>query len=329
MQSYDKFFLMNMLENMWTVRKFEETAADSFLKGEIKGNVHVCLGGEGAVVGAEMALEPTDYVAVSHRGHGHSVLKSQDADRAMAELFGREAGLCKGRGGSLLVTKIDTGLLGANGIVGGGIPIATGSALTSKINQDGAVTVAFFGDGASNQGTFHECLNMAASWQLPIIYFIENNGYAVSTNVTSATNTEDLAVRGKAYGIPGEVVDGTDVLAVYEATRRAAERARTGGGPTIIDCHIYRFTGHFVGDPAVYMPQSYRDEARATDAIEKFMKYLLDTGTADQAEIDDLERKVAEKIAAALAFAKASPLPQKDTVLDYNYSTDNERSVLR
>ena len=329
MQTYDKSFLMKMLENMWTVRKFEETAADSFLKGEVKGNVHVCLGQEGAVVGANMALDPKDYITASHRGHGHCVIKSGDVDHAMAELYGKETGFCKGRGGSMHVTKVDHGLLGANGIVGGGIPLATGSALTSKINQDGAVTVAFFGDGASNQGCFHECLNMAADWQLPIIYFIENNGFAVSTQISTTTHTKNLAVRGQAYGIPGVVVDGTDVLAVYEAVKEAAERARTGGGPTLIDCHVYRFTGHYVGDPAAYMPAEYREKAQETDVIRRFKSYLLENQVATAEEMDTLEAAVAEKIEHARTFARESAAPDKRTVLEYNYSCDNERSVER
>lgn len=329
MQNYDKDFLMKVLENLMTVRKFEETAVDGFLKGEIKGNVHVCLGGEGAVVGANMALRETDYIAISHRGHGHCVIKSQDVDHVMAELYGKETGFCHGRGGSMHVTKVDHGLLGANGIVGGGIPLATGSALVSKINQDGAVTVAFFGDGASNQGCFHECLNMAANWQLPIIYFIENNGFAVSTQIHSTSHTENLSVRGQAYGIPGMVVDGTNVLEVYEAVKEAAERARNGGGPTLIDCRVFRFTGHYVGDPADYVPKEYREEAHAKDTIERFKTVLLERKAATSEEINALEAAVAEKIKHARDFALESPYPDKSTVLAYNYSLDNERSVIR
>lgn len=175
MATYEKEFLLKVLENLWKVRKFEQRAMEGGLKGEIKGNIHVCLGEEGAVVGANMALESTDYITASHRGHGHCVMKSDDVEHTLAELYGKESGFCHGRGGSMHVTKVESGLLGANGIVGGGIPLATGSALASKINRDGAVSVAFFGDGATNQGCFHECINMAAVWKLPIVYFIENN----------------------------------------------------------------------------------------------------------------------------------------------------------
>ncbi len=325
--AYDKSFLLELFENMCTVRRFEETAADCFLKGMVSGNLHICVGEEGMVVGANSALRPTDYITASHRGHGHCLMKSGDPDRTMAELFGKTEGFCGGHGGSMHVTKVESGLLGANGIVGGGIPIATGSALTSKLKGDGSVTVAFFGDGATNQGCFHECINMAAAWKLPIVYFIENNGYAVSVPIGSVTNTETLAERAKGYNIPSEVVDGTDVLAVYEATRRAVERARNGEGPSIIDCHVYKFIGHFVGDPAAYLPQSYKDTAHAEDAILKFKKVLLDAGMAQEDELSAIEQQVEEKIQHAKEFAIQAPEPDKSTVLEHNYSSDNERSV--
>ena len=326
-KQYDRQFLLDLLENMWTVRKFEETAADCFVKGMVSGNLHICLGQEGLVVGANSALEPTDFVTASHRGHGHCLMKSKDPDRTMAELFGKTEGFCGGHGGSMHVTKVESGLLGANGIVGGGIPLATGSAMASKLKGDGAVTVAFFGDGATNQGCFHECINMAAAWKLPVVYFVENNGFAVSVPIDTVINTPDLAERAKGYNIPGEVVDGTDVLAVYEATRRAVERARRGEGPSLIDCHVYKFIGHFVGDPAAYLPQSYKDAAHEQDAIEKFKKQLLDNQIASEEELAAMEQRVIEKIEHAKEFAISAPLPDKSTVLDHNYSCDNERSV--
>ena len=329
MASYEKDFLLKMLENLWTVRKFEQRAADCGLKGEIKGNVHVCLGEEGAIVGANMALEPTDYITASHRGHGHCVMKSGDVDHTLAELFGKETGFCHGRGGSMHGTKVESGLLGANGIVGGGIPLATGSALASKIDGDNAVSVAFFGDGATNQGCFHECLNMAAAWKLPIIYFIENNHFAVSTDISSVTNTATLAQRASAYNVESAVVDGTDVLAVYETMKRAADYVRGGNGPFLLECRVYRFTGHYVGDPAPYMPEEYRKAAHEQDVIEKFKAYLLDTGAATAREMDELEAAVAQKIEEAYRFAVESPAPSVDSVLNYNYSSDNERSVAR
>ena len=329
MQAYSKEFLMKVLEKMMTIRKFEQTAADSFLKGQINGNVHVCLGEEGSVVGANMALEPTDYISASHRGHGHCIMKSGDVNRTMAELFGKETGFCKGRGGSMHVTKVDSGLLGANGIVGGGIPLATGSALASKLNHDNSVPVAFFGDGSTSQGCFHECLNMAATWKLPVIFFIENNGFAVSTRINTVINTATLAARAQAYDIPGVVVDGTDVLAVYEAVKEAAARARNGEGPTLIESKMYRFTGHFIGDPAAYMSDEYKTEAESKDPIEKYIAKLLSEGIASQEEIDTLDQKTKEIIEKAHEFALNSPMPESKDVLLYNYSCENERSTIR
>ena len=270
MATYEKEFLLKVLENLWKVRKFEQRAMEGGLKGEIKGNIHVCLGEEGAVVGANMALESTDYITASHRGHGHCVMKSDDVEHTLAELYGKESGFCHGRGGSMHVTKVESGLLGANGIVGGGIPLATGSALASKINRDGAVSVAFFGDGATNQGCFHECINMAAVWKLPIVYFIENNQYAVSTNIHTTCATSTLAQRAQGYGIEGDVVDGTDVLAVYEAMQKAVAHARSGKGPVLLECDVYRYTGHYVGDPGKYMSEAYNAAAHENDVINKF-----------------------------------------------------------
>ncbi len=329
MQEYSKDFLIEMLENLWTVRLFEQSAGKSFIKGEISGNVHVCTGQEGAVVGANMALEPEDYIAASHRGHGHCIMKSHDVDHTMAELFGRTTGFCRGRGGSMHVTKIESGLLGANGIVGGGIPLATGSALASKIDGDNAVTVVFFGDGASNQGCFHECVNMAAAWKLPIIYFIENNEFAVSVNIKNVCNTETLAERAKGYGIPGERIDGTNVLEVYETVKKAAEWVRKGNGPMLIDCKVYRFTGHFIGDSVDYVPEEYFREAHEQDPIDKFKAYLLEQKVATAEEMDAVQQKASDRIEKARQFALASPLPDKAAVTAFNYSCDNERSVSR
>lgn len=227
------------------------------------------------------------------------------------------------------VTNIERGLLGANGIVGGGIPLATGSALASLTNGDNAVSVAFFGDGASNQGCFHECLNMAALWNLPVIYFIQNNQFAVSTNIYNAIHTSSLAQRGKAYDIRSEEVDGTDVLAVYETMRQAVEHARSGKGPVLIECKLYRFTGHFIGDPARYIPESYMKTAHELDAIEKFKRYLLENQVASQEEMDAVEAAAARRIEGAREFARQAPLPDVNDVLAYNYACDNERSVSR
>ena len=226
------------------------------------------------------------------------------------------------------IVDVKLGILGANGIVGAGIPLAAGSALASKVRGDGAVTVAFFGDGASNQGTFHETLNMAAAWKLPVVFLLENNHYGVSTEIHRTTNTEYLAPRAAAYGIPGVTVDGTDVEAVYHAAAEAVERARSGGGPTLVETLVYRYQGHYCGDPAAYRPKEYLTEGKAKDPIDRARARLLELGAAAE-EVDALDREAAERIEHAYEFAKSSPDPDPAAVIDDVYSSDNERSVLR
>ncbi len=230
---YSKEFLLKLFENMVRIRKFEEKAAECFTKGMLAGNIHLCIGQEGSTVGAAAALEEADYITSTHRGHGHCLAKGAKTDRAIAELFGKKTGYCQGKGGSMHIVDVDLGILGANGIVGAGIPIAAGSALASKIKGDKQVTLCYFGDSAANQGTFHEAINMAAAWKLPAVFLCENNGYGVSVPIGKVTNTKNLAVRAKAYDIPGETVDGGDVLAVYEAVKKAVDRARQGQGPSL------------------------------------------------------------------------------------------------
>ncbi len=225
MATYEKDFLLRLYGGMVRVRRFEEKAADCFTKGMLAGNIHLCIGQEASVVGSNAALRPTDYITSTHRGHGHLLAKGADSKKMMAELFGKSTGYCHGKGGSMHAADVSLGILGANGIVGAGIPIATGSGMASKIKGTDEVTLCFFGDSASNQGTFHESINMAAAWKLPVVYLCENNHYGVSTEIHRVTNTENLSVRAKAYDIPGVTVDGCDVLAVYEAVKTAVERA--------------------------------------------------------------------------------------------------------
>ncbi|MEG1988804.1 MAG: thiamine pyrophosphate-dependent dehydrogenase E1 component subunit alpha, partial [Oscillibacter sp.] len=261
----DRQWYLKAYEQMVRIRDFETKAADCFTKSELAGNIHLSMGQEGSGVGTCMALRDTDFITCTHRGHGHCLAKGAKANLAMAELFGKESGYCKGRGGSMHIVDVGLGILGANGIVGAGIPLAAGSALASKIKGDGAVTVAFFGDGASNQGTFHESVNMAAAWKLPVVFLIENNHYGVSTEIHRVTNTETLAIRAAAYGIPGVTVDGTDVEAVYHAASEAVERARAGDGPSIVETLVYRYQGHYCGDPAAYRPKEYLVEGKSRD----------------------------------------------------------------
>lgn len=315
-------------EQMLRIRYFETKAAECFTRSELAGNIHLYMGQEASGVGACMALEKTDFITCTHRGHGHCLAKGAQADKAMAELFGKETGYCRGRGGSMHIVDVELGILGANGIVGAGIPLAAGSALASKIKKDGAVTMGIFGDAASNQGTFHESVNMAAAWKLPMVFLIENNQYGVSTEIHRVTNTETLAVRAAAYDIPGVTVDGTDVEAVYHATRQAVERARTGQGPSIVETMVYRYQGHYCGDPAVYRPKEYLTEGKSKDPIDKARAKLLALGAA-AAELDELEARMQAEIEAAYQFAKNSPDPDPAAVADDVYTDQNERCVLR
>lgn len=313
---------------MVLIRAFETRAAECFTRSELAGNIHLYMGQEASGVGTCLALKDTDYITSTHRGHGHCLAKGASVDRSMAELFGKETGYCRGRGGSMHIVDVDLGILGANGIVGAGIPLAAGSALASKIKGDGAVTVAFFGDGASNQGTFHETLNMAAAWKLPVVFLLENNCYGVSTEIHRITNTNRLAVRAEAYGIPGMTVDGTDVEAVFHTVAGAVERARSGGGPSLVETMVYRYQGHYCGDPAAYRPKEYLSEGKSKDPIDKARARLLKLGVKET-EIGTIDRSVAAEIERAYQFAKSSPDPDPEAVIDNVYSSDNERSVLR
>jgi TPP-dependent pyruvate/acetoin dehydrogenase alpha subunit len=280
-------------------------------------------------VGACQALRPTDFITGTHRGHGHCLAKGGEPKLMMAELFGKETGYCKGKGGSMHIADVSLGLLGANGIVGAGIPIATGSALASKIKGTDEVTLAFFGDAASNQGTFHEAINMASAWHLPVVYLCENNKYGVSVCIDRVCNVENIADRAQGYHIPGVVVDGNDVFAVYEAVAAAAERARSGEGPTLIECKTYRQHGHYEGDPMVYRTKEEMQEWKERDGIPRLRGYILDNKLATAEELDALEAEIKALIEEAVEFAKESPYPEAAEVTTNVYASDNERSVAR
>lgn len=325
---YSREFLLKMYEEMVRIREFETKAAECFTKGMLAGNIHLCIGQEATAVGSCSALEKKDFITTTHRGHGHSIAKGARTDRMMAEIFGKETGYCKGKGGSMHIVDASLGNLGANGIVGAGLPLATGSALASKVKGTDEVTLCFFGDSASNQGTFHESINMAAAWKLPVVYLCENNGYGVSVPIHKVTNTDTIAVRAIAYNIPGKTVDGNDVLAVYEAVKEAVEYARAGNGPSIVECMTYRHQGHYCGDPAVYRPEEYMVDALEKEAIPRFREHLLDNQIAEE-EILCIEEAIKEEIEAAEKFAQESSYPDVSEVITDVYSSDNERSVLR
>ncbi len=314
----DEHVLRGLFRTMTTIRLFEQRVAREFRTGEIPGFVHMYVGEEAVAAGVCANLDDRDYVTSTHRGHGHCIAKGCDLRRMMAEIYGREDGLCKGRGGSMHIADFSRGMLGANAIVGGGIALATGAALAASVRGSGEVAVAFFGDGAANQGVLHESLNLAAIWGLPAVYVCENNGFAESTPAAYATSVPDVASRAAAYGIPGVIADGADAVAVYEAAREAVRRARAGEGPTLLEVKTYRFMGHFEGDPDRYRDDGDREAARSRDALAALRERLLAAG-AGEAELDALVAEVDAEVSEAVAFAKASPFPDPAELERYVY----------
>lgn len=304
--------VLSHYETMYRMRRFEEEVFEFYKKGMMPGLAHLYLGEEAVATGVCAALKDDDYIGSTHRGHGHLVARGADTDRMMAEILGKEGGYSKGKGGSMHIMALDKGILGANGIVGGEIPIATGAAYSAKYRGTDQVAVSFMGDSSTNEGTFHESINMAAAWDLPCVYVIENNLYGISVDIRDVTNTEDLSVRAKAYGIPGVTVDGMDVVAVYEAAKKAVKRARDGKGPTLIECKTYRWQGHHVGDPGDYRVRKQKDEKdkwmeRCPVACTK--AEAIKKKIATKADFEKIEKVIDEEIANAVQFAQDSPYP--------------------
>jgi pyruvate dehydrogenase E1 component alpha subunit len=294
---------------MVRIRQFEERAIQLFMAQEMPGFLHSYLGQEAVAAGVCEALEQQDSITSTHRGHGHVIAKGLRLDRMMAELFGKRTGYCKGKGGSMHIADFSCGVLGANGIVGGGIAIAAGAALASKLRGTNRVVVTFFGDGAMNQGSFHEAANMAAIWELPVIFVCENNLYAVSTHQTRHTKLTDLSERARAYGFPGRSVDGNDPIAVYEAASDAVQRARRGEGPTLLECKTYKWMGHYIGDPGTYRPAEEVERWKAKDPLPRFESYLMDCGVLSREEIAGVHDEVQQELETAVEFARQSPSP--------------------
>ena len=299
-----------MLRRMLTIRRFEERASADYLAGKIYGVVHCYIGEEAVAVGVCTALDQGDRIISTHRGHGHCIAKGADLNRMMAELYGRQTGYCKGKGGSMHIADFGIGMLGANGIVAGGIAIVTGAGLAAQMEGKGGVAVSFFGDGAANAGPFHECLNIAATWKLPMLYVCENNMYAAQTAAAATHALSDVAARAAGYGIPGVVVDGNDIFAVYQAANRAVERARSGDGPTLIECKTYRWRAHTErrGQPDPRDPAE-REAWQRKDPIAQIERQLRDQGDLDDAGMEAMERDIVAALEAAVAFAEASPFP--------------------
>ncbi|OHB55542.1 MAG: pyruvate dehydrogenase (acetyl-transferring) E1 component subunit alpha [Planctomycetes bacterium GWF2_42_9] len=302
--------LLSLLKKMLRIRYFESAAKDSVLNGKIPGACHVYIGEEAVAVGVCNLLNKDDYVISTHRGHGHCLAKGADPKLLMAELFGRSDGYCQGRGGSMHIFIKELGVLGTNGIVGGGLPLALGAGMHAKLNKTGQVAVCFFGDGAANQGTFHESINLAAIQRLPVIFVCENNLYATATKMTEVTLTKQFADRAQAYGIPGKTLDGNNVISIGKEANEAVCRAREGKGPSFLECLTYRHLGHYVGENTDYRPKEEVEMWLQKDPIVMLKKYLVDNGLIKNEVISQLECEMKNQIDAAVVFASESPYPE-------------------
>lgn len=302
--------LLWMYERMQIIRSFENRVKVEFGKGKIPGFVHLYAGEEAIAVGICAHLTDADYMTSTHRGHGHCIAKGVEVRSMMAELFGKASGTCKGKGGSMHIADMDKGMLGANGIVGGGPPLACGSGLSAKINKTNQVTICFFGDGAAEQGTLHESLNLAAIWKLPVIFVAENNGYAESTPAHYHCSVENIADRASAYNMPGVSADGNDIFAVYEAAGEAVARARAGKGPTLLECKTYRFYGHYEGDQQTYKIAAENEKyQKERDPIKLFKETVQARKLVSEGELKAIDDRVAALIEDAVKFAEESPFP--------------------
>ena len=307
--------LLQMYAGMLRVRLFEERVRALFAHGRIPGFLHTSVGQEATAVGAAVALRPDDYVLSTHRGHGHLVAKGGALRGLMAELYGKANGICHGKGGTMHIADVSVGYLGANGVLAAGCVLAPGVGLAIKHRRSGQVALTFFGDGAANRGPFHEGVNMAALWRLPVVFFCENNRWASTTAHTLSTAGGSIAARAAGYGIPGETIDGNDVLAVYDAVSRAAERARRGEGPSLIEAHTIRWVGHFEGDAQAYRSREEAAQGRRTDPIARLARLLAQRGLLDEGHAERVRAQVAAEIEDAVAHAEASPLPEPAAAL--------------
>jgi pyruvate dehydrogenase E1 component alpha subunit len=311
----EKKLCLKMYEQMLIIRNFEEKAIDLFQHNLIRGNIHPCIGQEAISVGICSNLRQDDYMVNTHRGHGNCIAKGADLKLMMAEIFGKSTGYCKGKGGSMHIADFEGGNLGANGIVGGGIPIAVGAGISIQNRGTDQVVACFFGDGASNQGTFHESMNLSALWRLPVIFICENNQYALSTPVKEAVSVPLISDRAKAYGIPGFHIDGNDIVGVYTKMKEATERARTGEGPVLLDCMTYRFFGHFTGDPGrgmTYRSKQEMDEWSTRCPIKTFRERLFQEKIMTEEMDKKIDANVKASIEEAVQFAMESPSPSPE-----------------
>jgi len=302
-------------ERMRLIREFENRAADLFAEGKIPGFVHLYAGEEAIAVGVCAHLTDRDFITSTHRGHGHCIAKGVDLKEMMAELYGKAPGACKGKGGSMHIADVTKGMLGANGIVGAGGPLACGSALMAKVKGTDQVTVCFFGDGAAEQGTMHESMNLAAIWKLPVVFVCENNGYAQTTPSHYHCAAQDIADRAAGYNMPGFTIDGTDLFAVYEAAGEAIGRARRGEGPTLMECKAFRYYGHFQGDNLSYFTEEERRKNKERDPIDSFKKRVIERGLLPEEQMAEIDRRVKSAVDEAVQFAETAPYPALEELL--------------
>ncbi len=312
--------LLHMYRQMLTIRRFEEKVAEFLSKGMIHGTGHLYIGEEAVAVGACSAINPDDYITSTHRGHGHCIAKGADLKKMMAELLGKETGYCLGKGGSMHIADVETGNLGANGVVGGSIGIACGAGVTIKMKNLKKVVVCFFGDGALNQGIFHESANLASVWKLPVIFLCENNQYAMSTSNKLSFNIDDLSKRADSYGIPGVTFDGNDVLLVYQQVKKAAQFAREGGGPTLLVAETYRWKGHSRSDAERYRTKEEVASWRKRCPITRFKRFLKENKVASDEEFARIEKEVERSIEEAVEFAQKSPFPPCSSLEKHVYA---------
>lgn len=305
--------LHDVMYRMVLIRRFEEEVERLFMRGMIHGTMHLCIGQEATAAGACAVLRPEDKITSTHRGHGHCIAKGSDVNKMMAELLGKVTGYCRGKGGSMHIADLETGNLGANGIVAGGHPLACGAALTSKMLSQDYVVVCFFGDGASNEGSFHESLNLASIWKLPVVFFCENNQYAMSGSIKEMINIDNIADRAGSYGMPGLIVDGSNVIEIMNVTHEAVERARNGLGPTLIEAKTYRWKGHSKTDARKYRTREEEQEwIEHRDPIRLFREYITNEKMLTGDEYEQIVNRVDEQMKAAVEFAESSPLPTLD-----------------
>jgi pyruvate dehydrogenase E1 component alpha subunit len=312
--------MIDMYTIMVRIRMFEDRVSELFAAGKIPGFVHLYIGEEGVATGVCASLRDSDYITSTHRGHGHLIAKGGDLKRMMAELLGKKSGYCKGKGGSMHIADVGLGILGANGIVGAGPPLAAGAALACQYQERDDVAVCFFGDGASNQGTTHEAMNLASCWKLPVVFINENNLYGISCCTSNSMCVPNIADRASAYDMPGIVVDGNEVMAVHEAAVEAIKRAREGRGPSLIECKTYRHKGHFEGDACVYRRAEELEEWKEKDPIPQFERKLVDMGVLTPEEVQEIKGSIKNEIAEAERFAEESPYPDASEIMEDVYT---------